>query len=117
MTLRGSIRTVLITSFCCVIASCSQNYNFAGVVLDGFGEPIAGATFAINPSEWARPDYADPDIVSDTDGAFQTWWGSATGVTYFRFTTECEGYQSDCRIVQAEDLNLRIVLARSKVGD
>ena len=117
MTLGYRLSSFLIASFCCIVASCSRHYDFGGVVLDGDGRPIAGATFAMNPSDWPKPDWSDPNIVSGADGAFRTGWGSATGVTFFRFTTRCQGYDPDCRIVRGDDVDLRIVLSRSQRSD
>lgn len=106
----------LIAICLCSLAGCSRHYDFAGVVLDGDGRPIANATFAIGPDDWPKPDWFDDSTVSASDGTFRTGWGSATGVSHFRFITRCDGYIDDDRIVKADTLDLRIVLTRIQTG-
>jgi hypothetical protein len=98
------------------VTSCSRVYQFAGIVIDGDGQPIAGATFAINPHDWDEPDSFDSHDRSAEDGTFETGWGSAVGVEFFRFKTRCDGFVEDERIVEADAKNLRIVLAREPSG-
>ena len=98
-------------------AGCSRLYDFAGVVIDGDGNPIPNASFAINPHGWDAPGRFDPSSKSGPDGRFTVSWGNATGVEYFTFVTACEGFANDSRVVAADATDIRIVLARTHTGD
>lgn len=98
--------------FVLAIAGCSRSYEFSGVVLDGNGEPISGATFALAPHGQNEPGRTDPDVVSKVDGTFVTGWCCVPNSSYFVLTTSCTGYIDDVQIVTADATKLRVVLAR-----
>jgi hypothetical protein len=112
-------RSILSLSICLAVlstAGCSRAYNFSGIVVDGDGLPIAGASFAIQPHDWNEPDWFDPKQLSGDDGRFSTGWGSAVGVEFFKFTTAKEGFDNDVRLVEADATDIRIVLSRTRKG-
>lgn len=106
----------LLTLCLLTTAGCSRAYEFAGVVLDGNGVPIAGATFALAPHGTNEPNLTDSDAVSAADGTFTAGWCCIPDVDFFILTTSCDGYVDDVRIVTADESSIRIVLARD-LGD
>ena len=110
-------KPVSVALVCCLLNSCSRIYDFYGLVIDGDGRPISGATFHINPHDWPEPGWCNPADASGRDGRFEASWGSAVGVELFRFVTTCDGYQPDRRLVLADsDEGIRVVLARDAQG-
>lgn len=95
-------------------AGCGRLYNFSGIVVDGDGLPIAGASFAIQPHDWNEPEWFDPEELSGSDGYFSAHWGQAPGVEFFKFTTAKEGFDNDVRLVEADATDIRIVLSRTR---
>ena len=68
---------VVIAAFLMAFSGCSETYDFTGVVVDGDGVPISGASIFLRPHGWEAPswDYKldEPPTpgtmnTSDTDG-------------------------------------------------
>ena len=99
------------------VSGCSRVYLFDGLVVDGDGQPIAGATIIVYPHDWERPSFERSDGTSDDDGSFEANWGNAVGVEYFRMVVSKDGYKEHERLVEADARDLRIVMERAVVVD
>lgn len=97
-----------------VLPGCSRLYHFDGVIVDGDGAPIAGATVTLYPHDWDRPSQLGGDGESDEDGKFEATWGNAVGVEYFNMVITADGYRESELLVAADRKNLRIVLQRNR---
>lgn len=107
--------------FLTAVSGCSELYHFTGVVVDGDGVPVSGASIFLRPHDWEAPswDYkpskpATPGTMntSDADGTFEACWGSNPSVEFFRMTIVKEGYKTSEQIVVANAKDVRIVLER-----
>ena len=112
---------VVIAAFLMAFSGCSETYDFTGVVVDGDGVPISGASIFLRPHGWEAPswDYKldEPPTpgtmnTSDTDGTFEAGWGGAACVEFFRMTVVKDGYKNGEQTVAARAKNVRIVLER-----
>ena len=65
-----------------VLPGCSRLYDFDGVIVDGDGLPIVGATVTLYPHDWKRPTHLGANGESGEDGKFDAAWGNAVGVEY-----------------------------------
>ena len=90
---------------------CSQFFRVTGVVLDGNGVPLVDAIVSVyDPEEPWRPD---GQKVS-SEGKFQIGLSARAFVKRFLLETQCEGYESDIRIVtNNHDTDIRVILCKS----
>jgi hypothetical protein len=94
------------------VPGCSRLYDFDGIIVDGDGAPVAGASVTLYPHDWERPTQLGGNGESGDDGKFEATWGNAVGVDYFRIVISADGYRESEQLVEADQKNLRIVLER-----
>ena len=103
---------VILATVLAAALGCSRGYLFEGIVVDGDGNPIGGATINLYPHDWKRQSFGRPDGTSEEDGTFKANWGSAVGIGFFQMVVEKEGFREQQQLVKADAKNLRILLER-----
>ena len=78
-----SVLTCFVAILILSLSGCSRLYDFEGIVVDGDGQPISGATIMLYPHDCERPTQFRNDGISGEDGSFVATWGVAVGVDYF----------------------------------
>ena len=100
--------------FALTVCGCSRTYTFTGIIVDGEGKPVGGATIVVYPVDWNRPVVPEKGATSKADGNFTANWGHAVGIKYFSLVVTGDGFMKQVRIVSADQRGIRVVLEKDK---
>lgn len=93
-------------------SGCSHPYFFDGIVVDGDGTPIEGASISVYSLDRKIKSSVYTHDNSMEDGTFHVGWNGYGGDDFFRMTVAKKGFREQELIVEDRAKNLRIVLER-----
>ncbi len=83
------------------VPGCGRVYMISGIVVDGDGNPISGASIYLFPHGLEHQLLGRANGTSEDSGEFEAGYGTSSGIKFFEMVVSRKGYREHEQLVEA----------------